>query len=163
MLLGTDRLNRLQRSLELALNQEWPQLSATRKKLTRHLPKRILSQAGANALPLIATVATDGGENRLNLEPIRLQIMRVADSLGEIYFEEFIAQSLSPEEIVRFFFQSNERLQRFVTYLQLDWEELLPQSDFQKSNLLSMLRELMEWAALLKLASQPPAKLLIRD
>ena len=79
-----DRLARLRRSLELALNQEWPQLSATRKKLTRHLPKRILSQAGANALPVIATVATDGGENRLNLEPIRLQIMRVADSLGEI-------------------------------------------------------------------------------
>ena len=26
-----------------------------------------------------------------------------------------------------------------------------------------MLRELMEWAALLKLASQPPVKLLIRD
>jgi hypothetical protein len=40
---------------------------------------------------------------------------------------------------------------------------LLPQSDFQRSHLLSMLRELMEWAALLKLASQPPAKLLIRD
>jgi hypothetical protein len=92
-----------------------------------------------------------------------LQVVRVADSLGEIYFEEFIAQSLKPEEIVRFFFQSNERLQRFVAYLQLDWQQLLPQSDFQRSHLLSMLRELMEWAALLKLASQPPAKLLIRD
>ena len=111
----------------------------------------------------MATVATDGGENRLSLEPIRLQVVRVADSLGEIYFEEFIAQSLEPEEIVRFFFQSNERLQRFVAYLHLDWEQLLPQSDFQRSHLLSMLRELMEWAALLKLASQPPAKLLIRD
>ena len=99
----------------------------------------------------------------MSLEPIRLQVVRVADSLGEIYFEEFIAQSLKPEEIVRFFFQSNERLQRFVSYLQLDWQQLLPQSDFQRSHLLSMLRELMEWAALLKLASQPPAKLLIRD
>lgn len=160
---GTDRLNRLQRSLELALNQEWPQLSATQKKLTGHLPKRIISRAGSHLLPVIATVATDGGENRLSLEPIRLQVVRVADSLGEIYFEEFIAQSLKPEEIVRFFFQSNERLQRFVAYLQLGWQELLPQSDFQKSHLLSMLRELMEWAALLKLASQSPAKLLIRD
>jgi NurA domain len=163
MQLGTDRLARLHRSLELALNQEWPQLSATRKKLTGYLPKHIVAPAGSRSLPVIATVATDGGENRLNLEPIRLQVVRVADSLGEIYFEEFIAQSLKPEEIVRFFFQSNERLQRFVAYLQLNWEELLPQSDFQKSHLLSMLRELMEWAALLKLASQPPAKLLIRD
>ena len=163
MQLETDRLARLHRSLELALNQEWPQLSATQKKLTGLLPKLIVTRAGSHPLPAIATVATDGGENRLSLEPIRLQVVRVADSLGEIYFEEFIAQSLKPEEIVRFFFQSNARLQRFVVYLQLDWEELLPQSDFQKSNLLSMLRELMEWAALLKLASQPPAKLLIRD
>lgn len=159
----TDRLARLQRSLELALNQEWPQLSATQKKLTAHRPKPIRDRADSRPLPVIATVATDGGENRLSLEPIRLQVVRVADSLGEIYFEEFIAQSLKPEEIVRFFFQSNERLQRFVAYLQLDWQQLLPQSDFQRSHLLSMLRELMEWAALLKLASQPPAKLLIRD
>jgi hypothetical protein len=159
----TDRLARLQRSLELALNQEWPQLSATQKKLTAHRPKSIRARVDLRPLPVIATVATDGGENRLSLEPIRLQVVRVADSLGEIYFEEFIAQSLKPEEIVRFFFQSNERLQRFVAYLQLDWQQLLPQSDFQRSHLLSMLRELMEWAALLKLASQPPAKLLIRD
>src|SRR5580765_7643476 len=159
----TDRLARLQRSLELALNQEWPQLSATQKKLTSHRPKLICERVDSRPLPVIATVATDGGENRLSLEPIRLQVVRVADSLGEIYFEEFIAQSLKPEEIVRFFFQSNERLQRFVACLQLDWQQLLPRSDFQRSHLLSMLRELMEWAALLKLASQPPAKLLIRD
>ncbi len=163
MHLGTDRLARLHRSLELALNQEWPQLFVTQKKLTGRQPKSIIAQAGSPSLPIIATVATDGGENRLSLEPIRLQVVRVADSLGEIYFEEFIAQSLKPEEIVRFFFQSNERLQQFVNYLQLDWQELLPQSDFQRSHLLSMLRELMEWAALLKLASQPPAKLLVRD
>jgi hypothetical protein len=108
-------------------------------------------------------VATDGGENRLSLAPTQLQIVRVADSLGEIYFEDFIAQSLTPEEILRFFFQSNDKLQRFLRYLQLEWEQLLPRTDFQRSQLLAMLRELMEWAALMKLASQPPAKLLIRD
>jgi hypothetical protein len=94
---------------------------------------------------------------------MRLQVVRIADSLGEIYFEEFIAQSLTPEEILRCFFKSNERLQRFVNYLELDWSRLVPRSDFQRSQLLSMLRELMEWAALLKLASQPPVKLLVRD
>jgi hypothetical protein len=163
MRLTTERLTRLQRSLELALNQEWPQLSATQGKLAPHCPQPIRPRATPRSLPVIATVATDGGENRLSLEPIRLQIVRVADSLGEVYFEEFIAQSLKPEEILRFFFQSNERLQRFVAYLRLDRNQLLPQSDFQRSHLLSMLRELMEWAALLKLASQSPAKLLIRD
>lgn len=108
-------------------------------------------------------MATDGGENKLSLEPIWLQVIRVADSLGEVYFEDFVAQSLKPAEILRFFFQSNQRLQRFLTYLQLDWNQLMPRSDFRRSQLLSMLRELMEWAALMKLASQPPAKPLIRD
>jgi hypothetical protein len=70
---------------------------------------------------------------------------------------------LTPEEILRFFFQSNDRLQRFIKYLELEWNALLPRSDFQRCQLLAMLRELMEWAALLKLASQPPVKLLIRD
>jgi hypothetical protein len=160
----TDRLERLQRSIELALNQEWPQLSVTQKRLAKlrtvPIPARPVN---TKPLTVVATVATDGGENRLSLEPIQLQVIRVADSLGEVYFEEFVAQSLKPEEILRFFFQSNQRLQRFLTYLQLDWSQLLPRSDFQRSQLLSMPRELMEWVALLKLASAPPVKLLIRD
>ena len=119
--------------------------------------------AGTAPLPAIATVATDGGENKLSLDPIRLQIIRVADSDGEIYFEDFIPQSLQPEEIVRFFFQSNPKLQKFLAYVEVEWEELLPTGDFQRSHLLQMLRELMEWAALLKLASQSPPRLLIRD
>jgi hypothetical protein len=160
----SDRLARLQRSLELALNQEWPQLSATQARLSKLRPAPIpIRPASAKRMAIVATVATDGGENRLSLEPIQVQVIRVADSLGEIYFEDFVAQSLKPEEILRFFFQSNQRLQRFLAYLQLDWDQLLPRSDFQRSQLLSMLRELMEWAALLKLASQPPVKLLIRD
>jgi hypothetical protein len=158
-----DRLERLGRSLELALNQEWPRLSATQKRLAKVRPIPIELPATPSPLSVVATVATDGGENRLSLEPIQVQIIRVADSTGEIYFEDFVAQSLNPDEILKFFFKSNERLQRFLAYLQLDWDELLPRSDFQRSQLLSMLRELMEWAALLKLASQPPAKLLIRD
>ena len=160
----TERLDRLERSLALALNQEWPQLSATQKRLARLRPTPIaIRPAQSPRLSAVATVATDGGENKLSLEPMQLQVLRVADSLGEIYFEDFIAQSLTPEEILRGFFQSNERLQRFIKYLDLDWSQLLPRSDFHRSQLLSMLRELMEWAALLKLASQPPVKLLIRD
>ena len=160
---SADRLERLGRSLELALNQEWPQLSSTQKRLAKARPIPINLTAAGSPLSVVATVATDGGENRLSLEPIQVQVIRVADSLGEIYFEDFVAQSLTPEEILRFFFRSDQRLQRFLTYLQLDWNELLPRSDLQRSQLLSMLRELMEWAALLKLASRPPARLLIRD
>ncbi|HYG33173.1 MAG TPA: DNA double-strand break repair nuclease NurA, partial [Clostridia bacterium] len=164
MQLTDDRLAHLRRSLESALDQEWPRLSVTHKSLRRLSPVVIVKRPeNRNPLPIIATVATDGGENRLNLEPLQLQVVRVADSSGAIYFEEFVAQSLTANEILETFFHSNPRLQRFLNTLDLDWKELLPRSDFQKSQLLSMLRELMEWAALLELAGQPPARLLIRD
>jgi hypothetical protein len=158
------RVERFHRSLELALNQEWPQLNKMQRQLARLRPTVIQPLTGlSSSVPIVATVATDGGENRLHLEPIRVQVLRVADSDGEIYFEDFIPLSLSPEEILRFYFKAEPRLQKFLDYLGCDWDALLPQSEFQRSNLLAMLRELMEWAALLKLASQPPAKLLIRD
>ena len=103
-----ERLGRLGRSLKLALDHEWPKPAATRTKLTTLVPRPIQPCADAEArMASVATVATDGGENRLNLEPIQIHVLRVADSLGEVYFEDFIAQSLSPDEILRFFFQSN--------------------------------------------------------
>jgi hypothetical protein len=125
MRLTAHRLERLKRSLELALNQEWPKLSAATNHLAALHPTPIpIRPVQPSTLPVVATVATDGGENRLSLEPMQLQIVRVADSLGEIYFEDFIAQSLKPEEILRFFFESNDRLQRFLSYLKLAWEQL---------------------------------------
>ncbi len=98
----TERRERLQRSLELALNQEWPQLSATQKRLAELRPVPIpLRPGNAKPLTVVAAVATDGGENELSLEPIRLQVIRVADSLSDVYFEDSVAQSLEPEEILR--------------------------------------------------------------
>ncbi len=98
MRLTSDRLARLERSLELALNQEWPQLRATTDTLSKRCPAPTpIGAASEGSRPVIATVATDGGENRLRLEPLQMQIIRVADSRGEIYFEEFIAQSLTAE------------------------------------------------------------------
>jgi len=164
MSLAPERLERLGRSLELALNQEWPQLGKAQRTLARVRPNPVQPLPVRKAsVPVVATVAADGGENRLNLEPIRMQVIRVADSDGRVYFEDFIPQSLHPEEVFRFFFQSEPRLHRFLDFLKVSWEDLLPNSDFQRSHLLEMLRELMEWAALLKLASQPPPKLLLRD
>ncbi len=163
MSLTSQRLDRLRRSLQLALNQEWPQLEKMQRQLDRLQPTAIETPASVPAIPIVATVATDGGENRLRLDPIRVQVLRVADSNGEIYFEDFIPLSLMPEEILRFYFKAEPRLQKFLDYLGCDWDALLPRSEFQRANLLAMLRELMEWAALLKLASQPPARLLIRD
>src|SRR5690349_13193207 len=101
MSLTPQRLERLQRSLELALNQEWPQLTKTQQRLARFQPVAIQPlPVDTESVPIVATVATDGGENRLNLDPIRVQVLRVADSTGEIYFEDFIPLSLTPEEIL---------------------------------------------------------------
>ncbi|MBX3748441.1 MAG: DNA double-strand break repair nuclease NurA [Verrucomicrobiae bacterium] len=159
-----ERLEKLERSLRLALDHEWPRLATTQGRLKSLAPRPIPPlPPAASRMPSVATVATDGGENRLNLDPIELHVLRVADSFGQVYFEDFIAQSLTPEEILRFFFQSHPRLQRFIAYLRIDWNDLFPQSDFQRGHMLSMLRELMEWAALLKLATSSPPKLLIRD
>ncbi len=100
MRLNDNRLARLRRSLELALNQEWPQLSATQSRLRKIASKPIpifVCEPEIPGMSAVATVATDGGENRLSLEPIEVQIIRVADSLGEIYFEDFVTKSPTPE------------------------------------------------------------------
>lgn len=163
MLPDERRLERIRRSLNLALNQEWPQFERTKKRVA-DLPAVQISAAEAPTdMPIIATVATDGGEGRLSLAPISIQIVRVADSRGIVHFEEFVPQSLRPEEVMRFFFASEERFQRFLRYLDVDWRDLLPKSDFQRSYLLAMLRELLEWAALLKLATERQPMLLLRD
>ena len=164
MNLKPDRLQHIERSLELALNQEWPQLIRAQRQLTDLQPTPIRAESESIAkIPVVATVATDGGENRLNLDPIRIEVLRVADSNGEIYFEDFIPLSLTPEEILRFYFKSEPRLQKFLDWLGCGWDAVVPRTDFQRGNLFGMLRELLEWAALLRLAARPPAKLLIRD
>ncbi len=163
MLPDQDRYDRIRRSLTLALNQEWPQLDHTRRRVGELPAIRIREDVPADDLPIVATVATDGGEGRLNLAPISIQIVRVADNLGTVHFEEFIPQSLRPDEVMRYFFASDERFQRLLRYLGITWRDLLPENDFQRSHLLGMLRELLEWAALLKLATRKQPTLLIRD
>jgi hypothetical protein len=146
------------------MNHEWPQLEQVRRRVADFdfVPVESLDRHG-NELPVVAMVATDGGECRISLDPIRIQVIRVADSLGTVHFEEFVPQSLTPDEVLRFFFASDESLRKFLDFLGVDWEDLLPNTPYQKSVLLSMLRELLEWAALLRLASRRTPMLLVRD
>lgn len=163
MLPDDQRHKRIRRSLTLALNHEWPQLDRTRKDVATLPACRIHDASTVTELPIVATVATDGGEGRLSLAPISIQIVRVADNRGIVHFEEFVPQSLRPDEVMRYFFGSDQRFQRFLTYLDVSLDDLLPEDDFQRSHLLAMLRELMEWAALLKLATYKRPTLLLRD
>lgn len=163
MLPDGPRHERIRRSLALALNHEWPQLERTRKYVAKLPLVDILDGPTVQHMPIVATVATDGGEGRLNLAPISIQIVRVADNRGVVHFEEFVPQSLRPDEVMKFFFASDERFQRILRYLGITWQDLLPDSDFQRSHLLGMLRELLEWAALLKLAGAGMPTLLLHD
>jgi hypothetical protein len=162
MPLTNQKIEQFRRSVQLALNQEWPELAKIRQRLASVAPRSIDRDAPDN-LPVIGTVATDGGENRVVLDPIRLHVIRVASSTGEIFCEDFVPLSLKPEEILRFFVQSNVRLQRFLHFLGLEWNELTPRDSYRASNLLQTLRELMEWAALMGLAHDTRPKLLLRD
>ncbi len=163
MLPTADRLERIRRCLALALNQEWPQLDRTTRRVGELPAVRISGHDPGDDLPVLATVATDGGEGRLSLAPMSIQIVRVADNRGTVHFEEFVPQSLRPDEVMRYFFASDDRFARFLQYLGVTWQDLLPENDFQKTNLLGMLRELLEWAALLKLAARKGPTLLLRD
>jgi hypothetical protein len=162
MPLTNQKIEQFRRSVQLALNQEWPELAKISQRLASVEPKPINRDAPPN-LPVIATVATDGGENRVVLDPIRLHVIRVACSTGEIFCEDFVPLSLTPEEILRFFIQSNVRLQRFLHFLEVEWEVLTPRDSSRATNLLQTIRELMEWAALMRLAFDAKPKLLLRD
>ena len=150
---------KLAESLRVALNQELPQVGMVRGKI-KGLPKYPIDTDISNSL-VVATVATDGGENRLVLEPIQVQIFRVMDSEGKKYFEDFIPLSLGIEKIYQFFFKSNDLIQSLVQELGIEWDDLLPKTSYQKSNLMGMMRELMEWTAILKLAIDPSGPILI--
>jgi len=67
--LNAGRLQRLQRSLELALNQEWPQLDRTCRQTAKLTPLPMRDKPETSHT-IVATVATDGGESHLSLEPI---------------------------------------------------------------------------------------------
>jgi hypothetical protein len=71
MPLTNQKIEQFRRSVQLALNQEWPELAKISQRLASVEPKPINRDAPPN-LPVIATVATDGGENRVVLDPIRL-------------------------------------------------------------------------------------------
>ncbi len=158
-----DRYEGWRRALRVALNQEWPQLARLRRRWRRLDSRPIPPRAAGPAPAVVATVAADGGENRLILDPMRIQVVRVADSEGVVYFEECIPHSLEAPDVLRFFFQSNARVQRLVAYLDLTWKDLLPQNEYQTAHLLAMLREFLEWAAILRLACGRGPRLILRD
>ncbi|MBU1022860.1 hypothetical protein KKB99_01125, partial [bacterium] len=155
-------ISKLEKSLKIALNQEFVRVDEVKRTLQRLEKLPIVTENSGQ--PVIATVATDGGENKLFLDPIRMQIIRVVDSNGTKYFEDFIPLSLDADLIFKNFVKSNELLQWFKQTLCLEWEDILPNTPYQKASWLGMLRELLEWCVILKLMhSDLKPQLVVRD
>lgn len=161
---NAERYENWRRALRLALGQEWPRLGRLRRRLRRLDTELIaLSPTPDDDPKSVAAVAADGGEGRIVLEPLRIYVLRVADSDGTVYFEECIPHSLEAPEIIRFFLRSNERVRKLVAFLGIGWEDLAPRDRAGADHLLPMLRELLEWGALLRLAHGREPRLILRD
>lgn len=162
-MLTTEAIEQLQLSLNAALEIELPRLHEVRAACGLGLERQPIPEQAAS-LHSIATVATDGGENQLRLDPIRVHVLRIADSDGNRHFDGFIPMSLLPIEILEKHFLKDPLIRFLQSELNLTLESMLPSTSYQKGNFLQMLRELLEWAALLRLASERKGpRLLIRD
>ena len=150
---------KLAESLKIALNQELPKVEEV-KRAFKTLPVHQIPDLDTKSM-IVATVATDGGENRLILDPVRIQIIRVVDSAGNVYYENFIPLSMDLKSLFESYFESNDQLQLFREELNLEWDDFFPSTDYLRSNLMNMLRELLEWSVILKLMHQDSEPMLV--
>jgi hypothetical protein len=154
-------------------------------KLRKRVRELQVIELGYRQCYAVAPVATDGGQNRLSLEPMNVEIVRVVDSDGRVHFQGFLPLTSDPEKLGEWLFQNVPILRRLCQVLgspgsPMDWRELsylyFPAADRLKPDettlaisdtrrFIKVLRDLLEWAALVELAysSGRPIFLLIRD
>lgn len=163
-MLKEDDIRELERRLDAALEIELPRLAAVRENCKGDLQFETLGGPTGELYP-IATVATDGGENQLRLDPIRIHVLRVADSDGNIHFDGFIPISLEPDQILEQYFLDAPLMRMLESELGIAIRDFQPANSYQRGSFLQMLRELLEWGAILKLAMErrSPPRLIMRD
>lgn len=122
----------------------------------------------------IAPVASDGGECRLIAEPFGFDLIRVADSEGTIYAEHVVSLADEPYTVAKKVYEESQLLQKFCERIDVKWNELsylIPSqqtsddSDLSTSEMLPVIRDILEWAALVELAAaaRPFRVLLLKD
>lgn len=122
----------------------------------------------------IAPVASDGGECRLIAQPFGFDIIRVADSEGTVYAEHVISLTEEPFAASQKLYRESKLLQDFCDRIKVDWEDLsffIPrrettdESKITTEEMLPVIRDILEWAALVELAanSRPFKVLLLKD
>jgi len=174
--LASQDLQEIRERVEKALSREKENLDRLREEV-RQLQ---VVELGYRQCYAVAPVATDGGENNLSLEPVNVEIVRVVDSDGKVYFQDFLPLSADPEELGEKLFQSVPILRNLIQRLRLsNWRELSylyfptekhPDSEAIRAisdtrRFIKTLRDILEWATLVELAFQSgrPVFLLIRD
>ncbi len=122
----------------------------------------------------IAPVASDGGECRLIAQPFGFDIIRVADSEGTVYAEHVISLTEEPFAASQKLYHESKLLQDFCERINVKWEDLsfyIPrrettdESRITTEEMLPVIRDILEWAALVELAanSRPFKVLLLKD
>lgn len=89
-------------------------------------------------------------------------MIKVADSKGEVYFQECIPHGRDAESALHFLWRSNERVRPLLGYLGLEWRDLLP-ARADAPGVVAIIREFLEWGALLRLACAHRNRLILRD
>lgn len=172
-MLGETELKWLQERIRTAVELEWPQVAG----LLADARSLQVIDLGWRTASAVAPVASDGGEAGLSFHPMNLEIFRVVDSDGLVHMQEVIPLSAGPRALREVLRQEPVadlarrvgvsdpcEISFFLHELQGDeWPPNMPPRHVH--NVVAHIREIVEWAALLKLAWEPVRgrRLVIRD
>lgn len=125
-----------------------------------------IQKLGERPCNVNAPVATDGGDSKISFTPLNIEVIRVTDSKNENHILEFIPLSSDPK-IFSDLFEKIDVLREFLKILNIKYEDVshfLPQFEngkyvekdksWDNSKYADVLREVLEWSVLLKLARQ---------
>lgn len=161
-------LDSYSQEIKEAVKEEIPKLEDMRR-LFKNLK---VQELGYRPCYAIAPVATDGGENRLTLEPMNIEILRVVDSEGRERIQKIVPLTSDPK-IFKNLFEKMDILSRFLQKLSISYEDIsyfLPtekkaNEEINIRGAVRTFRDIVEWAVLLDMAWEPERTkiLLIRD
>lgn len=136
------------------------------QEVNQQVANLAIEKLGERECDVNAPVATDGGDSIVSFVPLNIEVIRVADSKNEHHILEFIPLSSDPK-IFPQLFENIDVLRDFLDTLNIKYQDVsyfLPQFEngkhvendkaWDNSKYAGILREVLEWAVLLKLAKK---------
>jgi len=160
-------------NLEAAAAREIQQVRELQAQLSAELT--VIPLTGMRSMPAVAPVATDGSQNRLSYDPVRIEIVRVVDSAGKEHLRRYIPLSAGTDVIAELF-RDVPLLASFLGRLGFPPDAypeafpLLPgpggravqdAGGKKMRGALQDIRDIAEWAASLELALTSPASVFV--